>query len=129
MKKFLLTILLTSLLSGGALGEDLEYFCSDTSSSPTNHSWFNDKGKLTFTPVKDSSYKYNVIAVSTLFIGGIKANGIYTASHKNKYSEISFSFTERDKTGILTIVSKLYSSPVDIRFKCSKKSFLDRIFN
>ena len=123
MKKLLSLIFVSLLLSGNAFSKNLEYYCSDISSSPLNHSWFNDKGKLTFTPVKDSSYKYNIIAGSTLFTGGIKANGIYTGSHKNKYSEISFSFTERNKTGFLIIVSKQYSSPVDIRFKCNKKPY------
>ena len=128
MKKFLLTILLTSLLSGGALSEDLEYYCSDTSSSPPNHSWFKDKGELILKPVRESTYKYD-ISVGSIFFRGIKAHGSYGGRYKNEFTEIGFSFTERDKTGILTIVSKQYSSPVDIRFKCSKKSFLDRIFN
>ena len=128
MKKFLLTILLTSLLSGGALSEDLEYYCSDTSSSPPNHSWFKDKGELTLKPVRGSTYKYD-ISVGHTFFRGIKAHGSYGGRYKNEFSEISFRFTERDKTGSLIIVSKQYPSPVDIRFKCSKKSFLDRIFN
>jgi len=123
MKKLLGIVLLGLLFSNKAFSKNLEYYCSDISSSPPNHSWFEDKGRLSLIPIKGS--RYNIKAGSTLFTGGVKAGGTYDGRYKSKYYEISIGFTERSKTGILIIVSDQYSSPVDIRFKCKKKSFFE----
>ena len=127
MKKLLSIVVLGLLISNKAFSKNLEYYCSDISSSPSNHSWFEDKGRLSLIPIKGS--RYNIIAGSTLFTGGGKAGGSYVGRYKSKYYEISIGFTERSKTGILTIVSEQNSSPVDIRFKCKKKSFLERMLD
>jgi len=127
MKKLLGIVVLGLLLSSKAFSKNLEYYCNDISSSPPNHSWFEDKGRLSLIPTNGS--RYNIIAGSTLFTGAGKAGGNYNGRYKSKYYEISIAFTERSKTGILIIVSEQNSSPVDIRFKCNKKSFLDRILD
>ena len=127
MKKILGIVVLGLLLSSKAFSKNLEYYCSDIRSYPPNHSWFEDKGRLSLIPIKGS--RYNIIAGSTLFTGGGKAGGNYNGRYKSKYEEISIGFTERSKTGILIIVSRQNSYPVDIRFKCKKKSFLERILD